>query len=207
MNQKSLLTPVLGPLLTLSLLCVPFAAQAQSSTAKKELAARVVRLQQPGIEAMARNLAEQPAVEMMERAAQALPSRVAPEKREAVATDIKADVKKYVDEAVPLVRERAIKLAPTTIGAVLEEKLTEDELRQVVTIIESPAYIKFQQLGEEMQRTLVEKLLADTRPTIEPKVQALERSIAARLGLSADAAAKAAKPAPAAKPAAKPASK
>ena len=33
---------------------------------------------------------------------------------------VEAEVRKYIDESVPLVRDRAIKIAPTTIGPILE---------------------------------------------------------------------------------------
>lgn len=118
------------------------------------------------------------------------------EKREAVAKEIQGDFKKYTDEAVPIVRERAVKLAPSTIGAVLEEKFTEDELKQILATLESPVNRKFQALGGEMQRSLGEKLVADTRPVIEPKLQTLERSIARRLGIEPPAAAGSAAPPP-----------
>ncbi|MDZ4144898.1 MAG: hypothetical protein U1D29_10265 [Burkholderiales bacterium] len=180
------------------------AAPATSSTAKKDLAARIIKLQQPAVEGLARSLVEQPAADLMERAALALPQRVAPDKRESTARDIQADVKKFVDDTVPLVRERAIKVAPLSAGALLEEKFTEDELRQVVSVLESPAFVKFQQIGPEMKNVLVEKLLADTRGTVEPRLRALEQSISKRLGIEEPAAATA--PAKSAKPA-KPASK
>jgi hypothetical protein len=175
-------------LLIVALLSVAFGAQAQSTPAKKELAARIVKLQMPGIEGLARSLAEQPAVALLERAGQILPARVPPERQEAVGKEIQADVKRFVDEAVPIVRDRAVKLAPATIGAVLEEKFTEDELRQVVSVMENPAWIKFQQLGPDMQKPLMEKLIAETRPQVEPKIKALELSIAKRLGIQEGAA-------------------
>src|SRR6266568_4984194 len=129
-------------------------AQTPSSPAKKELVARILKQQQPGIEAMARGLVEQPAAELMGNAANALPARVAKDKQDAVAKEIQADVQKYLDDAVPMVQARAVKLAPGTIGALLEEKFTEDELKQVVAIIESPVYAKFQHMGEDMQKVL-----------------------------------------------------
>ncbi|HYF42953.1 MAG TPA: hypothetical protein VEA35_10980 [Ramlibacter sp.] len=181
----------------------PAAAAAPSSPAKKELVARLLKLQQPGIEAMARGLAEQPAAELLERAGAALPARVAADKREAVAKEIEADIRKYVDEAVPLVQGRAVKLAPSTIGALLEEKFNEDELRQIVAIVESPTYLRFQHLGGDMQKALAEKLVADTRATIEPKVKAVEQTVARRLGVTQPAAGAA----PAARPPARPASR
>ncbi|MBA4263140.1 MAG: hypothetical protein C0443_14270, partial [Comamonadaceae bacterium] len=152
--------------------------------AKKELIARLLKLQQPGIEAMARNLAEQPAAQLLNQAGLAMQARVAPEKREAMAKEISADVKKYADEAVPLVRDRAVQLAPSTVGKLLEERLTEDELKQIVTMLESPVYAKYMQLSGDMQKALLEKLVAQTRPTIEPKLKALEASLGKRLGLT-----------------------
>jgi len=171
----------------LTLLALSMAANAQVSAAKKELVAKMLELQQPAIESVARALTERPAALMMQQAGLALQTRVAPEKREAIAKEIQADLKKYVDDAVPLVRQRALKLAPSTIGAVLEEKFTEEELTQLIAIIESPVNRKFLQLGGEMQKALGDKLVAEMAATIDPKVKALEQSITKRLGLPAKA--------------------
>ena len=169
----------------LALLLPSLHAQAQSTPAKKALVARILKLQQPGIEGVARTLAERPALDMLDRAGAALSTRVPADKREAVGKEIQADVKKYLDETVPLVRDRAVKLAPTTIGAVLEEKFSEAELKNLADFLESPAYIRFQQLGSDMQKSLVEKLLADTRSIVEPKINALDQTVAKRLGITA----------------------
>jgi hypothetical protein len=177
-------------------------AQAQSTPAKKEIVARILKVQQPGMESMARTLVEQPAMEMLERAGAALPQRVAADKREAVAREIQADVKKFVDDTVPLVRDRVVKIAPSSIGVMLEEKFTEAELKEIATMMESPTFAKFQALGGDLQRTLVEKLVADTKPQVEPKLRGLEESIAKRLGVTTEAP-KAAAPAPKGAPAKK----
>lgn len=175
-------------LLIVALLGAFGAVQAQSTPAKKELIARILKVQQAGIETLARSLAEEPAMNLLARAEQALPQRVAPERQETVARAIQADAKKYLDEAVPLVRDRALKLAPSTVGALLDEKFSEAELKQVAGFLESPAYVKFQQLGPDMQKVLVEKVIADSRGAIEPKVRDLEASIARRLGVNGAAA-------------------
>ena len=163
------------------------AAQAQSavnSAAKNELVTKILQLQRPAIEGIATVLAQQPAQQMMQGASVALQTRVAPEKREAVAKEIQADLKKYADEVVPLLRERAVKMAPTTIGTLLEEKFTEDELRQLISIMESPVNKKFSQMNGELQKSLGEKLVADTRSIVEPKVKALDATIGKRLGMT-----------------------
>jgi hypothetical protein len=170
-------------------------AQAQTTSGKKETVARILKVQQPGMEALARNLVEQPAMEMMDRAGAALPQRVPPEKREAVGRDIQNDVKKFVDDTVPIVRERVVKLAPSTVGAMMEEKFTEAELKEIATMMESPTFAKFQAMGGDLQRSLVEKLIVETKPQVEPRLRTLEETIAKRLGVNTEAP-KAAAPAP-----------
>lgn len=172
-------------LLIVALLALAGGAQAESTAAKKELVAKVLLLQQPAIEQAGRALAERPAAQMMQQAGIALQSRVAADKREAVGKEIQADVKKYLDEAVPLVRDRAVKLAPSTIGVMLEEKFSEEELKQLVALIESPVNRKFIQMSGDMQKVLLEKLVSETQGAIEPKVKTLEQAMGKRLGLPA----------------------
>lgn len=183
-------------LLIVALLALATSAQAESTAAKKELVAKVLQLQQPGIEMAGQALVERPAGQMMQQAGLALQARVAADKREVVWKEIQADVKKYLDEAVPPVRERAIKLAPTTVGTLLDEKFSEDELKQLIAILESPVNRKFSQMSGEMQKVLSEKLVAEMQGSIEPKVKSLERAINTRLGQAGIAApvTKAAKP-------------
>jgi uncharacterized protein len=171
-------TTLTGAALALALVAhSPSQAQAGG---KKELVAKVLQLQQPGIEAMARQMAEQPAMQLMQQAGQAL-QRLPAERREAVAKDVEADLRKYADEAVPIVRDRANQVAASTIGPILEERFTEDELRQVIAMLESPTIRKFQGMAGEMQKALVEKVVADTRAEIEPKARAMTASVSKRL--------------------------
>jgi uncharacterized protein len=194
------------------LLCAGTLAQAQGSApspAKKELVQKLLALQQPGIEGAARGVVERPAAQMMQEAGRMLQTQFPPEKREAIGKTIEADVKKYVEEAYPPVRERALKLAPTTLGTALEEKFTEDELKQLIAWFESPVNKKFQQASGEMQGNFMQKLVAEARPLVEPKLQALEQKVRAALGAPAAGAAAdgAAAPKAAVKPPAKAASK
>ncbi len=193
------------------LLCAGNLVQAQgtASPAKKELVQKLLALQQPGIEGAARNIVERPAAQMMQEAGRVLQTQLPADKREAIGKTIEADAKKYVDEAYPPVRERALKLAPTTLGAALEEKFTEDELKQLIAWFESPVNKKFQQASGEMQSNFMQKLVAEARPLVEPKLQALEQKVRTALGAPAAGASAdgAAAPKAAARPPAKAASK
>jgi hypothetical protein len=159
---------------------------------------KVLKLQQSGVESVATQLAEGPAVQLMQQASVAL-QRVPADKREAVARDLQGDVRKYADETIPPLRERAVKLAPGVLGPMLEERFTEDELKQLVAWMENPLSRKYAAMGPEMQRALAEKLAADARPTVEPKLRALQDSMAKKLGIGPAPAASAPAPAPAKK--------
>ena len=176
--RAALMTGALSVLMT-----TPTFVSAETSAAKKELIAKVVQLQQGGVEGIARSLVEQPALALMQQAGQVLQTRIAPEKREEMAKAIQADIRKYVEDTNPLLRDKALKMAPGVMGPLLEEKFTEDELKQLVGWLESPVIRRYQQLTPEIQKGLSEKLVAETRALVEPKLQALDRSVSGRLGM------------------------
>ena len=160
-----------------------------ASPAKKELVQRLMRLQQSDVEGFARTVVERPAAQMMREAGLALQQQQAPqEKREAAARAIETEVKKYVDEAYPIVRDRALKLAPSTIGAVYEAKMTEDELKQLITWLESPTAKKYQSLATELRNNFSQKLIAEMPPILDPKLMALDGRIRTILGVAPAAA-------------------
>ena len=166
---------------TVTLLAATTTGGALAQT-KSELVARLVALQQPGIENVGRTLAGQTSQRVLQAASQALP-RVPADKREAAAKDVQADVSKFYDEVEPILRKRAAELAPATLMPLYQERFSEDELHQVIAWLESPVSKKFQQLDGEVGNTLAQKVVADTRGTIETRLKALEASLAKRLGM------------------------
>ena len=154
-----------------------------TSPAKKELVQRLLTLQQGAIEGMSRTVVERPVAQLMQRAGSILQTQVPADRREAIGKAMEADLRKFVDEAVPQLRERALKLAPSTYGAVLEEKFTEDELRQFVTWLDSPASRKFQQVAPDLQSGFMQKLGAEADALLGPKLRALEQKLGATLGV------------------------
>lgn len=157
------------------------ALSAQAQT-KKELVAKVLSLQQQGIESIGRSVAGRTAQQVLAAAGQAM-QRVPQDKQEAVGKEVQADIRKFHDDIEPLLRKKAAEIAPALLGASYEEKYSEDELKTVIAWLESPVSKKFVQGEGELAQSLVQKLVADTRPTIEPKMKALEASLAKRMGL------------------------
>jgi len=178
------------------------APAAPSSPAKKALVQRILALQQSEVEAFARGVVERPAAQMMRDAGLAIQQQVPLDKREATGRAIEAEVKKYVDESYPLVRERALKIAPSTIGAVLEARMSEDELRTLLAWLDSPTNKKYQQVALDVRNAFAQKLLADMPALLDPKLQALDGRIRVILGVP-PANGAAAPPTPAARPASK----
>lgn len=175
-------------LIVLALVAGASLAHAQGNS-KKELVARLLQLQQPSIEALARNIVERPAVQMMQSAGAAMQAQVPPSKRDAVAKSVDADIRKFVDEASPLLAERAVKLAPSVYGAQMEERFSEDELKQLIAWLESPVNKKFQQQLPELQNGFAQKLLGEAGPLLEPRLKTLQGKLQATLNAAAPPAA------------------
>lgn len=179
---------------------------------KKDLIQKVLTLQQSGLDDLSRGVAEQPARQLAANVRQIMAQAVPEDKRDATAKQIDVEIKKYVESATPLFRASAVKLAPTTVGPMLEEKFSEDELKQLISILESPVLKKYQAMMPEATQGLLEKVVADAKPQVTPKLQALDAAVRKILdnatggrlsGGGAPAPAAAPAPAPAAKPAAK----
>jgi hypothetical protein len=91
------------------------------------------------------------------------------------------DARKFMDENKAVTTASAQKLIPTTIAPLLAERFTEDELKQIIVILESPVKAKFEAMVPELQKKLGESIAADTRSVIDPKLQGLEQRIGTRL--------------------------
>jgi len=176
-------------LICAGLLAVAPIACAQQASGKKELAAKVVSLQQAGVDSVARGLAEQPLAQMLQAAGHVVQTQVPAERRDAAMKAIDAEARKYLDEVMPLLRERTTALAPGVLGPLLEEKFSEEELRQIVAWLQSPVYKKYQEVAPAMQKALALKVVSETRPAVEPKLKALEGRISGALGVAPKAVA------------------
>lgn len=182
--------------LLIAVLCA--AATLAHAQTKKELVQKVLALQQPMIESISRNIAERPAFQLMQVSGQFIQTQVPADKREAMGKQVETEIRKFVDDAVPVLRERALKLAPSTLGATLEEKFTDDELKQMITWLESPANKKLQQVGPEMQSSFAQKLTTEAAPLLDPKLQGLQTRLRTLLGVPEPSAAASAPAKPAA---------
>lgn len=176
----------------IALLLAAGAAQAQS---KKELVAKVIQLHQQGIENVGRMIAGQTSQGVIQAAAAAV-QRLPADKRESVGKDVQGEIKKFYEDVEPLLRKRATELAPEIVAPAYEKDFSEDELKTLIAWLESPVSRKYAQIDRDMGNQLAQKVVADMKPTVEPKLKALEDSLSRKLGLPASGGSAA--PAPAA---------
>jgi hypothetical protein len=182
------------------------AASAPVSAAKKELVQTILKMQQQGFEALARQITEQSLGPIEQQVSLALRTRVPEDQRKVVAEQCEGDFKAFADAVGPQLRDIAIRVAPSTVGTLLEQNFDEAELKQLIEQLNSPLTRKFGQLAPQMQQSLSQKIIDEAKPAVTPKLLALQETLMRRLGIpnaGATAAASAARPAaPAAKPAA-----
>ncbi len=149
------------------------------SPEKQKLIQKVLSLWH--VEETAIVMVQRPAATALEQSRIALQGRVTGPKQEATLKDIAGDVQKYVDEATPIARDNALRLKEPTLGPLLAQNFSEDELRQLVALLESPVKHKFEQLVPQMERSYGEKVAAESRAAIDPKLQALTQTVGVKL--------------------------
>ncbi len=152
-------------------------ASARVVLSKKEQIKKLLELQRAGYEGIAKGLIEQPALPFLQAAARTIQAQVPANKHEAVRKAVDERIRRYVDEAYPLLRDRALLLAPKVVGTLLEEKFSSDELQQIINWYESPVNKKYLRYTSEIQPEFVQKLVADGRAVIDPKLQGLEKDV------------------------------
>jgi hypothetical protein len=153
------------------------AAMTAHAETKKDLVQKLIAIQQPSLEATARGLTEAPARQLVAAAQPILIQAVPAEKRDATAKLVDAEIKKYLDAAGPIVRASTNKLSQSTITKAIEDKFTEDELKQLIVILDSPVLKKYQTALPDLSKSLVEQVVADARPQVDPKLQATQEAI------------------------------
>lgn len=185
MFKLSVLKPVsrcivAASLCALSMAGGPVLAQTQGDEAvRQKLAEKLVTLWQP--ESVAVVMVQRPATDAFQQARIALQGRVSAERRDVVLKDIAKDVQKYVDEATPIARESAKKDVAFTVIPMLVKNFSESELKELISILESPVKKKFEQMVPQMERALGERVAADNRDVIDPKLKEMTKEVGLKL--------------------------
>jgi hypothetical protein len=161
----------------------PAAAAAHISPGRQKLIDQVLELWH--IEDTAIRMVQRPAAGAMEQASIALQGRVTQAKREATLKDISTDVQKYIDEATPIARNTALRLKEPVLAPLLAQNFSDDELRQLIVLLQSPVKKKFEQLLPEFDKTFGERVAAESHTQIDPKLKTLTEAVGTKLRAAA----------------------
>lgn len=133
------------------------------------------------MDSIGQSMLQAPVTDAVGQARAMLQGRASAEKRDAAMTEIVEEARKFMADATPAVRASAQKLIPTKVAPLLAERFTEEELKQMIAILESPVKQKFESLLPELQKNLGEAVATDSGPVINPKLQDLKQRIGMRL--------------------------
>jgi hypothetical protein len=153
----------------------PANAQTAISPVKEKLIQRILQLWH--VESVGETMLRQPIFEADRQARSLMQGRTTPDLQTAALKGIHEDANAFFKETSPIVLDSAKRLIPSTVVPLLAEKFTEEELRQIIAILESPVKAKFEALIPEIKQALEAKITADSSSTIQPKLAALNQHI------------------------------
>lgn len=163
-------------------------------SASRENAQKLLAIQQSTLDAVARGLVENPVRQLLSSAETVLRARVPADKREAAARQIQDAARKYMDDTLPVARRRAADLAQQLLLPQIEQKFSDEEIRQIVVFYESPVAKKMQTVLPDINKVLAERLLSDMRGELQERIKLLDQQMSAALGLNLSPPASAPKP-------------
>ncbi|MDR2129051.1 MAG: hypothetical protein LBP52_08305 [Burkholderiaceae bacterium] len=160
---------------TLSLSAAAQQQQAQASDNKRAMAVRLAQQYvKSDIENMTSQLTGAAVQPVMAKWLQQLDANVPPAKQKDVADKLDVELRKYSDNTYKAIEAQVGKAAESALVPLFMEKLSEDELKTIVTYMESSAAAKVRSIGEEASTAWVEKVIGLTRASVEGGAKAFD---------------------------------
>jgi hypothetical protein len=154
-------------------------AVATVPSSKQVLIDKLLTLWHP--ETVALVMVQRPAADAVQQSRIALQGRVSAAKQEATMKAITAEAQRYVDDATPLAQAAANRGVSAAAGPVLAQNFSEDELRQLIAMWQSPLKARFEQLVPQMERAVGERVAEAAGATIQGKLDAMKSAIGLKL--------------------------
>lgn len=160
--MKKLLTT-----LALASLAFTTVVHAQTTDAKTELAAKVVKLQQgPELDRLIAQLAGSTTQELIANWGPRLETNVAKANQQKASEALNAELKKYSDDTNQLIAKQVAKVSTDVLVPAYVERFTLEELQQIAAFFESPAIKKYQANSPELGNMFVQKLIDASRADV-----------------------------------------
>ena len=158
-------------------------ALAQADAQKKELATKIVALQQGNeMDQLAAQLTGAAVGPMLAKWTPRLQSDVPESRRKEVADKLNVELNKYREETGAIIRSKAGKASDDTLVPAYVERFSEEELRKLLAFFDDPAVKKYQVALPEMLNALVRQMIEASRPEVEQRTAAFDEAAARIVG-------------------------
>jgi hypothetical protein len=147
--------------------------------AKQALVQRV--LDKMGLESVGLQMLQTPVADMLRQSRVVVQSRVPADKQDALMKDITMEATKFVEQEAPALRTSTHAIVQSSVAPLLAQKFSEDELRQLAGILESPVLAKFETIVPEMKRAVGENVAKVQGAQIQPKMTELQNRVGLKL--------------------------
>jgi len=98
---------------------------------------------------------------------QRLDETVPPARQKDVRDKLDVELKKFAESTYRTVEAQTGKAAEAALVPIFMEKLSEDELKTIITYLESPVSAKFQALGPDATNAWAKRVVDATKPAVE----------------------------------------
>jgi len=147
--------------------------------AKQALVQRV--LDKMGLESVGLQMLQTPVADMLRQSRVVVQSRVPADKQDALMKDITAEATKFVEQEAPALRASTHAIVQSSVAPLLAQKFSEDELKQLAGILESPVLAKFETIVPEMKRAVGENVARAQGAQVQPKMTELQNRVGLKL--------------------------
>jgi uncharacterized protein len=158
------------------------ALHAQPADVKRDLAVRIIAAQEGAeMNRMLEQIAASAAQQLVGKWNPALGSMPA-DKRQKAAASLDAELKKFNDDALKLITTQAVKVRGDALASSYAEKFSEEELKQLLALMEAPAFKKYQTLAPELGNVYLKGIVDGTRNAVESRGKAFDTAAAKIVG-------------------------
>ena len=147
--------------------------------ARQALVQRV--LDKMGLESVGLQMLQTPVADMLRQSRVVVQSRVPADRQEALMKDITAEATKFVEQEAPALRTSTHAIVQSSVAPLLAQKFSEDELKQLAGLLESPVLAKFESIVPEMKRAVGENVAKAHGAQIQPKMTELQNRVGLKL--------------------------
>lgn len=122
-----------------------------------------------------------PMAESLRQARAVLQGRVAPEKQDAALKDISVEANKFFEKEAPVIRSSTKAVVAANVAPLLAQHFSDEELKQLVALLESPVKAKFDALLPEITKTVGQNVAKANQTEVNAGLTDLQQRIGLRL--------------------------